>query len=107
MAAPSLKHYSVATTVSVTAPVGTAPAAGRALVVSKVTLTNIGSVTATGIYLYAGTEVGANAIVAGLALAVGETYAETGVVLAAGEQFRAFGAGAALAVNVFGQEVDN
>lgn len=107
MAARSLKHYTYAQVASGTwQAVGTAPAAGRALV-GKVIVT-VNAAATINLAVSAGVPVAADLIAASIVLNLGEVYTETGVVILAGEQVRIF-AGVANAVNVtvIGEEVDN
>lgn len=110
MPAPVLRHYSQNVTAggSNATIIGSAAGTSRALVISKVIITNQSATATTGgMIIYAGAEVLSTRIVDQLSLAPGESYVETGLVLLAGEFFRVFTPGAPVNVNIFGQEVDN
>lgn len=104
MAASSLKRYSVlAFTANTTTDITTTVPANRALVVSKITVSNT-SGAATTFRLF----IGGTAIAYDTPLAAGQVYTETGLVVATGEKVQAyFSTTNGGHVQVFGEEVDN
>lgn len=114
MAAPSsLKHYGLSHaggSAWSNASGGAAVAAGRALVVSKVTVANTSTSTAYTVSLSVGAAgSGAAGLIAQVSIPPNSVYTETGVVVLAGESLFAMTAAPtdAIRVNVFGEEVDN
>lgn len=111
MAASSLKRYSQGTIPAATATaVGVAPAAARALVISKIAVANTQNASVT-FALYIGTSaVTANLVAYNVVLQQGQVYTETGLVALTGEQVYVYVFGAvanAVTVSVHGEEVDN
>lgn len=111
MPAPSLKHYKSVLALSTWTNVSGAVAAGRALVISKITVANNGSASVTFfLQIDTASATAAGDIAASVALAPGEVYTEAGVVALAGESVFAYastGTTNTLKVHVFGEEVDN
>lgn len=105
MAAPILRRYSA--TVSAVAnaftAVGSAVPASRALVISKITVTN-GTAASSTFTL----RVGGAAVAQSVALGPGGVYTENGLVALAGESVDCSASVASsLVVSIFGEETDN
>lgn len=111
MPAPLFRHFRATNPagVSVVFDVTGVVPAGRALIVSKVTLNDLaGGVHAIAIIISPTADL--SGFVTTITIGAGETYAETGLVVLAGERLYARtsnGGATTLACNVFGQEVDN
>lgn len=104
MPAPILRRYAAGPTVANTDTtlVPAVPAA-RALVVSKVVVSNYSAVTVKFILFVAGA-----GIASGVTLAPGDNYTESGLVVLAGETMVVRSShGEAIICSVFGEEVDN
>jgi hypothetical protein len=101
MPAPTLRRYSRTLATTGTETVVAAVPAARALVVGKVTATTTAAATFR-------LSVGGALVAADFALNPGEVYAETGLVLTAGETITASASVASvLTITVHGEEVDN
>src|SRR4051794_8664958 len=109
MAAPSvLRHYSSAPTTNVTTNISGAVAANRALAVSKICVANLDATSSTFDLMVGAASGQAVKIASQVTLAAGQVYTETGLVVLAGESvFLYTNNGGHVAVNVFGEEVDN
>lgn len=102
MPAPILRRYATTPANTAATTAVTVPAA-RALVISKITCANV-SATAASITV----TIGGAGIVAGLSLAPGQVYTETGLVALAGEAVACTTTVAsAISFMVHGEEVDN
>lgn len=105
------RHYAVklSTTAANTAVNALTVPANRALIISKVLVTNFGG-TIGGLLIdvFAGSVAQEYYILASYSINNGETYTETGLVLLAGEtcQIRCTTANAGINMQVFGEEVD-
>lgn len=110
MAASVLRHYrgqANATPGAASGVCGPIPA-GRALVISKITVANTSSTTAATVTIYVGSNTATDYIAVNVSVAAGQVYTETGLVALAGE-YVGFTSNVAsnLVVNLFGEEVDN
>lgn len=106
--APSLKHYSSAPVTNVTTNITGAVGAARALVVSKITVANLDATSSTFDLMVGAAGGQAVKVASQVTLAAGQVYTETGLVVLTGESvFLYTNNGGHVAVNVFGEEVDN
>lgn len=104
MAAPLLRRYSGApSAINTWTPVMSAVPTGRAMVVSKVIVTN-GNATAISIYLGVGA---AGNLAANIVIPAQSVYTETGFILLTGETVQVYSSSITMSVAVFGEEVDN
>lgn len=109
MANPLLRHYQTATfgagsNVNVSGVVG----ANRALAVSKITVANLAGASVTFTLHVGAAASSATQIGTSITLAAGQVYTETGLVVLAGESiFASTTTTNGIAVNVFGEEIDN
>lgn len=115
MAAPKLVHYTSTSHATANTAAGAAPvpAAGRALVIAKITVVVGAGGTPTPVTFSLGVGSGSNTdpsfhIANGVTLAAGEVYTESGIILVAGDLlFSLASVSSGIRINVFGEEVDN
>lgn len=108
MAAPTLKRFTANSSATANTAVVVVPAVGatRALVISKIVVSNVSGNSAVVFSLLINGTAIAPAV--NVPLLAGEVYGETGVVLVAGDTLQVQSTVASgVQVNVFGQEVDN
>lgn len=109
MAAPKLQRYAFSPTAATTwQAVHAAVPAARALVVSRLT---VAALQSTRVYVAIAATAGggdADRVMQDVALAAGEVYTESGLVIPAGQFVSVYATViTGLGVGVFGQEVDN